>query len=478
MTITMTMVVRRVTRALRRAGVASIGGAVWLAAPCVASAQRAVVFQHGLLSSGVTWTPEATTLSALFDITAYLPSDNASQVFSYQASQTVSAVSAAGPDAIFIGHSNGGLIGRVAALPSPFANRAWGGMVTVGTAHGGAQLAYTATNGQIPGWLSGLVIQCSDAVDYYWNIFSDGTIQAAGNAVNELVDLNAQAFGDLGGLYIAYTQPVTGDMIPTSTILNTLNVQGNLTREASVLPVRVGIVSTLASNTGLMWKGLEGGAWQSRYNTQLAISGAFLSAAFAAEFYTNEDDPNQQMINGGYYLLWDASAAVGGMNDDWCFYIGAWIVNGCGPSDGIVPAAAQVYPGSNQTINVSGPSHIQETTSTQLDGQLRTLLSTTFNVPAKPVYPPPTISITGPTTVIPGATCTWASTVSGGTGPYTYDWEMGGGQVSSGSSFTGSKPVGLGAPFSLYLYVTDALGGWASTSISIDEDSGASVCPF
>jgi len=441
-----------------------------------ALAQRDVVFQHGLRSDSTTWIPEAARLSSVFAITPFRPTVNASAVFSTQAPSLASQVTMADADAILVGHSDGGLVGRAANMPSPWPGRAWGGIVTIGTPHGGAQLAASAVNGPLTDWIVDLGFEAVDAINYYINIFFDNTVTAAIAANDDLVNLTGDVLADLAAMEIGVLYPVTGDITPGSAFLGILTT--NLSREAVALPVRIGITSTVSSNTGLLWKGLRGSNWSGAHNTQVTIASAFLEAGFTAAVYNNPDDPNQVDINANAWRFLDAGADIQGMDDDWCLLIGAWNLNACGASDGIVPAAAQAYPGAANT-SISGPSHIEETNSSQTDIALKAILATSFGVDSLSAAPPLAVTIEGPTLIQPGATCAWSAEIADGTAPYTYEWEsQGQGIVGHDQFYVGAKDPGLGATFSLTVTATDALGARGEVQLLVTEDSSAPVCSF
>lgn len=81
------------------------------------AAQRGVVFQHGINSTGDTWAQAADRLSRDYSITPYRPTTSSFEAFETQAGQLAGQVVGAGTNAIIIGHSNGGLLARAANRP-------------------------------------------------------------------------------------------------------------------------------------------------------------------------------------------------------------------------------------------------------------------------------------------------------------------------------------------------------------------------
>jgi hypothetical protein len=77
-----------------------------------------------------------------------------------------------------------------------------------------------------------------------------------------------------------------------------------------------------------------------------------------------------------------------------------------------------------------------------------------YNVPSLAV------SIDGPTMVTEGQTNTWSALVTGGTGPYTYQW-------SGGLSGNGQSVAGSLSENDVYLDVWDSAGHHAAVSIFV-----------
>jgi hypothetical protein len=95
-------------------------------------------------------------------------------------------------------------------------------------------------------------------------------------------------------------------------------------------------------------------------------------------------------------------------------------------------------------------------------------------------YAPPlsSVSISGPTLIRPGATCTWWAIVGDGTAPYSYQWTNDGMPAGSNSDeYTGRKdPGNTGSSFRIGVTVTDARGRQVNNEITVTESSSARIC--
>lgn len=442
-------------------------GAISLAATVGKAQNRDVVFQHGIWANAQAWQQEAGVLLDALLINSFIASTPSKDHCSGQAAELTSQVSSAASNAILIGHSNGGLVGRTANLPSPYNARSWGGVVTVGSPHGGAQLMASVINGPVANWLLAIGGDFGQAVDYYVNVIFPSEIATAIQAHEDVIGLTGQIVGGLASLGFGAANPVSDDMIPGSNMLaNVLNTPGNLVREASAIPIRIGITSTLPSNTGLIWKGLAGASWQSGRNLQNTITSVFWTAYFAALAFQDEDNPAyQQQINAGAYLWANVAGDFEIADDDYCFLIGAWEVNHCGPSDGIVPVGAQNYPGAMQNISVTGPSHTEETHSSEINSRLQDIFDNTLQIQRRP--PPGWATINGPSTMRPGNNCYWYASTNV-TSP-NYQWEVNGTVVGTSSDLWYSAS----SNFTLNLQVWNGSdGAGTSISVSVSNDNG------
>ena len=83
----------------------------------------------------------------------------------------------------------------------------------------------------------------------------------------------------------------------------------------------------------------------------------------------------------------------------------------------------------------------------------------------------------GPTEMQPNSQCFYASTVSGGTGTYSYEWRQDGTPVGTESSVTVSSS-GYVSSFYLSLDVSDTGGNGGSDQITVQIRDSARGCRF
>lgn len=343
------------------------------------AAQRGVVFQHGINSTGDTWAQAADRLSRDYSITPYRPTTSSFEAFETQAGQLAGQVVGAGTNAIIIGHSNGGLLARAANRPE-VQNRPWGGVITVGTLHGGAPLAGAVLSGAAGRYGQYLASSIVRPFAYYsqWQAdWRDRWYWDAAAAFAQQLYWFAQYFPfHIASAGIGASFPVVSQMPPGSTFLNNLNSSANLARESSALPYRIGVTSSVNTYAGIMWKGLTPDSWQRNTIFQYTTFSLLLATYEHYRFYDNYDDPDWWYKQQYAYLWLYAASAVYGMDNAWCGLIGAQ--SGffrCAPSDGIVPTTSQVYPGGTATFSVSGPAHLQETRDAGVESALNTAFS-------------------------------------------------------------------------------------------------------
>lgn len=328
------------------------------------------VFVHGFRANGSTWSAASQALAADLVIGTYNPTLPEGDRF---ADQAYDLNLYNWTNAVLIGHSNGGLVSREASRAGSFA-----GIITVGTLHGGVKVATELDD--IQSTAQRLVnefgyIEFVDAVigsESHWSYVALLSFFATG-VVNFALEY---IFDSLHG------KSVLEDMAPGSQFLNSLNDQTNLSREASM--VRVGIVVSADDNFyGGPFRltspaGTAGGQMQATVQMGYEIGAQALDNMLTIDW----SSWNAWLEVGAAYSALDISSTLASMPEQWCYWIGAYDGSTCAPSDAIVPAASQVYPGAFME-QISGPSHTEETHDAFVYNVIRSSLVTRFSVPIR-----------------------------------------------------------------------------------------------
>jgi len=327
-----------------------LGAAVGLSAQ-----DRPVVFVHGLGSSGDTWQGTASRLQSSLAIHAEAPSLSWRSLYESQANELQQRVGGYGADIIAVGHSNGGLVSRQWSRQHPLS-----GLVTLGSPHRGAPAvtnfyAYAGFNQNllwsINNVFSGFAVGCCS---WQW------ILSAYGSAWDLAATLATNSMWRVAGsLALNVAAPVTPEMMPGASFLNSINSQSNLSREASQIPVRAGIVST-AHN--FYWGGVLRAAFPDDADQLALIRDVAMASLYAASSYLYAAAPFDdawafdlagRLVHAAWYL---------NVMDEWWCQTVSWVGGGqCWANDTVVPQWSQVYPNGLPIEVWDGPTHTQET---------------------------------------------------------------------------------------------------------------------
>jgi pimeloyl-ACP methyl ester carboxylesterase len=377
-----------------------------------------VLFQHGIFSSGATWTRMKNWLNQDFRFgTEIIPSLNSTDSLSNQGTALLNEMnSVGGNNYILIGHSQGGLISRYAAQQYQSANpqqTVVGGVITLDTPHEGAPAALTG-GVAMAGGLGYLAVGLWD-----WT----GCSTAYDNFVCYMAALTY-----VGGSAAAewwYNTSALGDLIPGSSFLNQLNGYPESFKRAGVVsytPMRFNEVRIMDDFIFLPTAGCYPETWcgERVMATDVQITYDVVEAWFFFCLFEEIFNPDDS----------DYWAALADQLFGILFYMDAidyfWngVVSGFAPSDALVPASSQNYP---YTAAVQYPingadSHTGATTSTYVHGTLYQVLNgSQFQVPTQAgcsFSASPTsysISASGGTSsfgISTGAGCQWSAVSS------------------------------------------------------------------
>lgn len=333
------------------------------AAPPAAAQDRLTVFLHGFASSGATWATTASRLGTRLQIAPHTPSLPWHLPYDTQANLVNSAANAAGAPAntVIVGHSNGGLVGRQLST-----KRALGGIVTVGSPHRGAPLVRNLQGikqfylgaGDKLGLL--LFMLGANGTNRYSGIYNSPGMAPLRIAMQALgVTISATVGAIDAVLFPLLSVPVLADMTPGSAALSALNSTGNLAREASAVPRRVGLVYTARE----WWVGAPfvAAAPQYQYSgdnavrTGIAFLG-YIEAYFSYPNVSPYDAAASSVRQQARSLINDLLM----YNAMWCgATTGAF--NCAVSSDGVVPTESQFFPGNATNIGRYGAPHVSQT---------------------------------------------------------------------------------------------------------------------
>ncbi len=448
------------------------------AAHGIGAQERNVLFQHGINSGPDTWLSTSLNLEQIFNLRAQRIDTRAAATYEDQADTLLARLwPNSGPGRPFyVGHSNGGVVGRTAAMRSG-STVLWDALITVGSPHTGAPAAGTLRDPAEVVWLSYRLSLMAAPIIFYGGLSHDLSFTETA-----LLTVQTYTLLELGLNIFApgFNQSVAllDEMKPTSTFMAALNGGANLAAEQSKIATQVSIVSRFVSPDFLFMKTLLPSPWwQVGASAQVYIAGYDLDRYFYYVDFAG-DDPDEpwwdvQEKRSHAYMWLDAFWAWALWDQDWCMAIGAMESEGCGGSDGVVPAKHQVAPGSDRTLDVLNVGHLYETRSTEVRNALVQLFtsgaSTQISLRTGP--PPPangglSVLISGPLTVGIGTADSWSVAISGASGEVALLWSVNGETVSGATgqvfSFTN-----LGTDFDLQVAAVDAAGQSATASLHV-----------
>jgi pimeloyl-ACP methyl ester carboxylesterase len=347
--------------------------------PSVAQDQT-VVFVHGLRGDGASWADTAQRLEADLAISAQHPTLDWRRTFPEQVSQLQQALGLLPASTIAVGHSNGGLVARAWSKSQPLA-----GLVTVGTPNWGTPVTYNLLDWANFNFLLGDTIAdlygaFSSCVAYgcQWQwVFYQDALNVYLSYLQHL--LNGSLTGLVTTVGIDLSVPVVTQMSTQSSFLQDLDSSANLAREASAVPVRVGIVSE-AHN--FYQAGPFRAVWPD-YGDKIAVikdSAIFLLDYWATYIYTHAD-----ISDVSAYQIADRMSTVAGwlsaIDPVWCEMVSYPGGGLCTYNDTLVPDWSQALPDAPLLVIADGPAHIQETRAT--GSWVYQVLTTFMHVPAR-----------------------------------------------------------------------------------------------
>lgn len=396
-----------------------------------AASQQPLVLIHGLNSDASTWNVASQRLLQDENVTITTPTLSSLTTYENQASSLLAQINGVPGNAIAIGHSNGGIVARQAAADG----RSWSGIITIAGPHGGAPLAANVMNYLLFEDAENMAANVTAPFAFYSQFYPDDWGWELGEYAGYFLWTVAAAMPGIAAAEgYALENTVVPEMEP-GYLVQTVNSQANLNREAAVIPQRIAITSTVATPFGLLFHGLIGESYLSDGRAVYTAGDILYAAGDYYTFYDDYEDPWFQEKQENAYLWYVAGDEAYHFDQNWCGLIGAQDAYGnCYQSDGLLPVAVQQYPGATYTAAITGPGHVEETSSDAVITAVENELTAHLNVqPNGGGGGSVTANVSGPTSVSGCTTGNWTAAASGGTPPYTYQWTAEGGNYNTGS---------------------------------------------
>ena len=378
----------------------TLGMALTVATP-VRAQDSSVAFVHGFNSNGATWQLAADRLARDFRIRPHRPDLPWELPYANQAPKLENALPS--PTLMAVGHSNGGMVSRQWNRVYERNDR----IATLGTPHRGGMLAENFLDGDVYRYGGHVASSISAPMRYYTPYWREDVENEYGRIFfgalerifrfGENIGHHLATLGFAAGQGTGVLIPVYHDMSPErSEIIRQLNAPENITREQQAMFARVGIVSLMPSVNNIMFHTIFPSNARS-WITARSLSWA--SAMGAYEYYEYGLDPynpHYQALHGGSALWLWAALMLQDMDAQWCALTGTLLYYQrynefdyefeCEPSDGIVSASSQRYPGgSRQRTVLNGPTHTREKTHPRVIDEIAATIREDFQI--RPILP-------------------------------------------------------------------------------------------
>jgi triacylglycerol esterase/lipase EstA (alpha/beta hydrolase family) len=325
-----------------------------------------VVLVHGINSDGSSWSDTRGWLESQLVVPVYNPSfysraalNEQAEYLKYFLDNTFAGV----PAPVLVGHSQGGIISRLAGQMRPV-----GGIVTVGTPHFGAAAA--GHYGMVQSLLGEISVGIGSLAGFaYWpssrcDLWCPSYLVGMATGYSRLFQ---SYLGSASSRYLG-RDPAFGDLTPGSSLIAYINGSEFLAGEQGMGPIRYSLRVTaeqyyMGGPARLL---MSGGA---AYGVGMTFLGAYYY--IMQEVYRGEGAIDYSDSGSWAYL----AAFVGASNlasilynhaDLWCSVIGTAHTgyqgaSACGPSDALVPYGSMLWPGAVND-ELFGPSHTDQTT--------------------------------------------------------------------------------------------------------------------
>lgn len=348
--------------------------------PCAAQRQP-LVMTHGIRSDAATWDQTASALTFKFPVAVHRFTTQWKTPYLSQANELLSSVFAGLPDTtLAIGHSNGGLVLRQAAL----LNAPLRGLATVGSPNFGAPAADAIRKNYMSDLITPILIR-AQSISYALSPpdFSDGeeqwyfdfVIAFGGGMINLVNEILAFA-----GFDPSYS--IWDSMYPTSAFMQNVNSPSSLALQAQRAPIRASIRTYIDDPHQAVWR-LAIPQSSVPYFEAIRDVGSTM-ALYAGLYYTDKycySQQNNPLRCNASSLFFDMSADLQLIEGRYCYKM--TFVNAtwpypfpCFATDAVVPLENQIWGPPNYAVpyEVQGPSHTEQPKSTAVRASLEAFL--------------------------------------------------------------------------------------------------------
>ena len=323
------------------------------ASPVFAQTPTPVVLVHGWNSDGTTWNSTAGLLSSTGNYSPYAVNLDWSESL-YPQATVVASAPGFGPSGVLVGHSQGGLVSRLASRSGPVF-----GIITIGSPHNGAPIAGAGAaillDLALTNWdfLTGYD-DLQDACDPEYDDLCLNSTEAL-DYIAPAFELVENALG-IGVAYFGTAWQDLSDLQPGSNVI--LDLQNNYNQEQTG-----GHRTSIVADDNLEYTGpfrLFESVNQSVADAQTASNfGSIL--IFAGEEILDGDDPDTDPNYDEHQEGGSAVQDLGAFIYDLCPFI--WNVQfvGSTANDGFVPTSSQTMPNSDRVFQLQNVAHTEET---------------------------------------------------------------------------------------------------------------------
>jgi pimeloyl-ACP methyl ester carboxylesterase len=356
--------------------------------PSSASAQlQPLVMTHGIRSDASTWDNTAFQLGLAFPVSVRRYTTAWKTSYAAQANQLLGSVFVGVPDTtLAVGHSNGGLVLRQAAV----SNAPLRGIATIGSPNFGAPAADAIRKNYMPDIIAPIlitgqsisyVLSPPDPADPDEQWYYDYVVATGSNMV-DLIEaiLNLAEFDPSFGIW--------NSMYPTSPFMQEINSSASLATQAQRAPIRASIRTYLNNPDEAFWR-LAIAQENVVYYTATRDF-ATLIALEAGFFFTDKYCYRQPYQNGkcnGASLFGQLASDLQLIEGRYCYKMqledaaGAYAMP-CFSTDAVVPIERQMWgpQGFAVPYEFQGPSHTEQPRSASVRLALEAFLQTQANV--------------------------------------------------------------------------------------------------